>query len=315
MSHRTYAASLRRAGFDTRFASADVVYASWLYPDGAALAIALRGAGPLWLMVLGSDTFHLEYGPRCRAILAAAERAQGVVCVCRTLAERMIDAGAAKDKVHVVPNGVDTETFHPVPRSEAFGRLRQSEVFSGRRIDASSPLVLFIGNLVHVKGPDIMLRAWAGLMDAGTFAPPHSDTPVLVFIGDGPRRSELERMVAGLGVADSVCFAGARPHGELPLWLNAAAGLCLTSRSEGMPNVVLEALAVGLPVVATDVGACREMLSACETSWVVPEGEPATVAAALAEMLRIPPDAGRSVPECRSWRDQAREVLGLMRDA
>jgi teichuronic acid biosynthesis glycosyltransferase TuaC len=313
VSHRTYASSLRRAGLAALSADADVVYASWMYPDGAALGMALPVAKPLWLMVLGSDTLHLEHAPRRRAILAAANRARGIVCVCRALAERMIDMGVANEKVHVVPNGVDTTMFRPVPRPEAFERLRSSGAPAMDRIDAASPLILFIGNLVPVKGPDVMLRAWAEFMKSTASGMPDSGTPRLLFIGDGPMRAALQRSAHELGVADSVCFAGARSHGELPLWLNAASGLCLTSRNEGMPNVVLEALAVGLPVVATDVGACREMLEGRRTAWLAPTEDTGALASALDDVLRIAPDTGRNSGPGRSWHDQAREILGMIR--
>lgn len=311
-SHRTYASSLRRSGLASWSAAADAVYVPWIYPDGAATAAALVHDKPLWLMALGSDTLHLEHVSRRGAILAAAHRAQGIICVCRLLADRMINAGVPEEKVHVVPNGVDTMKFHPMPRDEAFDQLRRSGAIADRGLDASATLILFIGNLVPVKGPDVMLRAWAELMTKHAPALAHSHTTILVFIGVGPMRPELVRIARELGVADSVRFAGVRPHEELPLWMNAAAGLCLTSRGEGMPNVVLEALAAGLPVVATDVGACGEMLAGVDGSRVVPADGVNEIAGGLRELLQAPPDTERDPGICRVWHDQAREILELM---
>ena len=312
-SHRTYAASMARVG---RFAAdADVTYVSWAYPDGAAVARVIPPDALLWLMVLGSDTFHLDHAGRRSVLVDTCARAEGVVCVCRDLAQRMVRAGVAKAKVHVAPNGVDPVKFHPLPREEALDGLRRSGGLANLLIDEASPLVLFVGNLVPVKGPDTMLRAWAEFSHSQTPMPRCSHAPILLFLGDGPMRGELDRMARELGVAGTVRFAGSCPHDELPLWMNVAAGLCLTSRSEGMPNVVLEALAVGLPVVATDVGACREMLSGKETARIVPEGDTMSVASALDEVLRIRPDTARRSSKCRSWRDQAREILGLMAES
>ena len=104
--------------------------------------------------------------------------------------------------------------------------------------------VLFVGNLVGVKGVDRLLRAWAGL---GVEAK-------LVLIGDGPLRGSLEHLAADLGIADSVEFLGRIPHAEIADWMRRSHCLCLCSLSEGMPNVVVEALSCGCPVVATDVG-------------------------------------------------------------
>ena len=194
-------------------------------------------------------------------------------------------------------------------------------------IQPATRIVLFVGHLVPVKGPDILLQAWARLQRSLAPARPHAHTPTLLLLGDGPMRGRLERQARDLGVADTVQFLGSRPHEEVALWMNVADCLCLPSRAEGMPNVVLEALGAGLPIVATDVGAVLELLEGEPEARVVrtevsgqkpvvsSERLESAIAAALAEVL------GKSVGReamaerhatVRTWREQAEEIVRLI---
>ena len=127
-------------------------------------------------------------------------------------------------------------------------------------------------------------------------------------------RKALEQQAERLGIADSVVFLGTRPHEEIALWMNAAECLCLPSRSEGMPNVVLEALASDLPVVTTDAGACPEMLKEEPDSIVVPLSDETSLPARLAEALKDVLEQGRvqkieKQESVRTWNDVASEIL------
>jgi len=307
----------------------DVILASWLYPDGvAAVNLAKKHQKPVWIQVLGSDRFHLKTQVRKKQILEACNYARGILPNCQFLADELIKAGVSKEKIHVVPNGVDGELFKYRSKKTALEQLtsRQADkstersaskeeaknqlmvngysllrdVFQeGRNTNNQFPItnnctkyILFIANLVPVKQPEVMIRAFHALvtgyrgrvtgyrLQSYKFPPkadstvaetsgqedeqkPNSLQPIaysLLIIGDGKLRKKLERQAKKLGISELVHFLGARPHEEIALWMNAADCLCLCSKSEGMPNVVLEALASGLPVVATDVGACRDML-------------------------------------------------------
>jgi glycosyltransferase involved in cell wall biosynthesis len=281
LSASTYGWTLR--GIHQRIQGSDVVLATWLCPDGVAAGRLARAHGrPYWIKAHGSDRFHLRNTIRRRLILDACRRATGVFANCQYIADALIEAGVDSSRVHVVPNGVDTELFHWRSREEAERKLS----VTGYHLPSvscrlsSAKTVLFVGNLVPVKGPDVMLEAWQRVVASGKWqvgsgersrdgdavpAPtptlPHPHTPTLLIIGDGPMRKRLERRAGALGIGSSVTFLGSRPHEEIALWMNVADCLCVTSRSEGLPNVVLEALASGLPVVATDVGACSELLA------------------------------------------------------
>jgi glycosyltransferase involved in cell wall biosynthesis len=128
-----------------------------------------------------------------------------------------------------------------------------------RRALALAPdgrLVLFVGNLVPIKATDRLVEAWGILSRSRALG----DHDLLVVVGEGRCRADLERQAARLGVGGSVRFEGAIPPGLVPRWLSAADLLCLVSRNEGTPNVIVEALASGRPVVATPVGGVVDLI-------------------------------------------------------
>lgn len=334
IAHSLYWSSLRR---EQRCLSipADAVLSAWLYPDGvAATRLAVQLGVPSWVMVLGSDTFHLDAGHQKAAVLASCDAVRGFICVCKSLADRLVQVGVPPAKVYVVPNGVDTDLFHHRDKREALPELLSMSSMAPPTAETAPALcaatartVLFVGNLVPVKAPDLALTAFAeyahslatGMEGAlppapGPAGPRRADTR-LIFIGEGPMRRRLGRMARALGIEDNVAFLGGRPHAEVARWMNLADCLCLTSRSEGMPNVVIEALAAGLPVVAADVGACGELLDDESAGRVCAPGAVRPFAAALAEMLRGERDReamSRRHRARRSWGEQAQEIMELV---
>jgi len=290
----------------------DAVLAAWLYPDGAAAVAAAAPRGkPVWLRVHGTDRLHLRHPRRGRVARSACARAAGILVNCEYLADQLVVLGLSRASIHVVPNGVDTELFRYRPRAEAWreiGRLWGGLAAGAQLPGPEGKLVLFAGNLLPVKGPDVLLRAWAQV-------PRREPQARLVLIGEGPMRNRLRALCRRLGVERSVVLLGSRPHAEIPLWMNAADCLCLPSRSEGLPNVVLEALASGLPVAAADAGGVREVLGDEPDARVVEREAPAALALALCELLARTADrAGMARRHGKrwSWRQAALATLGLM---
>jgi len=272
--------------------------AAWLYPDGCAAAAVYGRAGlPVHVMVLGSDTGHLDHPARRKRILVADAHVRSYICVAPSLRERMVAAGLPAAKVHVIPNGTDTARFRPDLDAAARRRDGLCPEFD--------PLVLFCGNLTGVKQPGLALEAFARF--AATEA--RGDQAGLVIIGQGELRSRLERQARALGIADRTRFIGPQPHDQMPDWYRRADALLLTSRTEGMPNVVAEAMACGTPVTATDVGACRAMLSDQPCCHIAPDASPAAVADALTATLRDAAGTDRRPTFTRDWHDMAREIL------
>jgi glycosyltransferase involved in cell wall biosynthesis len=251
----------------------DVIFAPWAYPDGyAAVELARQASLPVVVQVHGSDVRQLGQFPARRAGTASAvSRAQGVIAVCRDLASGVISLGAKQERVRVIIDGVDRTTFTPGSRSAAQALLG---------LDANVRHLLFVGNLVPVKGIDILLKACRLLPRGG---PPWQ----LHLIGAGPQRTTLERQAKALGLDQQVVFHGAIAHEHLPAWFQAADLLVLASRSEGVPNVLLEAMACGLPFVASAVGGIPE-IAGLGASLLVPPEQPDALADAMSQMLSQP---------------------------
>lgn len=262
----------------------DVVYAPWVYPDGWAAGRLAHATGlPVVLHALGSDVLLLDKYPAKRRRTAEALReADGVITVSADLARHAVALGADATKLRVLYDGVDKRLFCPGPRPDAPG----------------PPALLFVGNLVPVKAVGVLLDACALLhRDGFAFG--------LSVVGGGPLRAALEAQAARLGIAEHVRFVGTVPHAELPVWFRNAHAFVLPSHSEGVPNVLLEASACGVPWVATSVGGIPE-IAALGRSVLVPPGSPPALAGAIRAILTTPPAAPPTGP--RSVEDAVAEL-------
>jgi teichuronic acid biosynthesis glycosyltransferase TuaC len=272
----------------------DLIDAHYFYPDGVAAAqvAAWRGI-PLVITARGSDINAIARldGPR-REILRAAERAAAVVTVSEPLRERCVEIGVDEGKLVVLRNGVDLELFRPVDRTAARAALRLADAESW---------VTCVGNLVPEKGFDLAIAALAEL----------SGTRLLI-VGEGPQRDALLRAATRLGVRDRVEVRRPLPQQELAQVYSACDALALTSLREGWPNVVLESLACGTPVVATDAGAVRQILDAAGVGAVVSERSPQQLAAALRACIDSGDrDACRAHAARFGWQPVALELQQL----
>jgi glycosyltransferase involved in cell wall biosynthesis len=135
-------------------------------------------------------------------------------------------------------------------------------------------MVVSVGHLVPAKGHAIAIEAVAGMPDVR-----------LVVVGTGPEGPRLQRLADRLGAAGRVDFLGLVPHEEMPAIYNAADALVLASANEGMPNVVLESIACGTRVVATDVGGVGEVVDSPEAGLLVEERSAAALRNALARLF------------------------------
>lgn len=270
----------------------DLVLATWAYPDGwAAIDLARRSRLRVVLKVHGSDILELHKHPgRRRGTIEALLRADRIIAVSRDLARRTVELGAHADRVHLIYNGVDDGVFFPGGRAAARSRLR---------LRAEQSILLYVGNLLPVKGPDVLVEAAGHLAGRGIDFDLH-------VIGKGPLRANLEHLAADRGLSNRVVFHGPIPHDQLPDWFRAADMLVLPSRSEGVPNVLLEAAACGTPFVASRVGGVPE-IEHLGASRLVPREDPVALADAVQETLLHPPPNARPC-RGRTHADAASEL-------
>lgn len=265
----------------------DCILSYWAHPDGeAAVRLARLLEIPSIVMVGGSDVLLLAREPRRRkCIQAALTRASAVVAVSRDLVEKIVALGVPADRVHQLRRGVKGEVFSPGDRTAA---RRELKLPDDRRI------LLWVGRMVPVKDLGTLLAACDLL---------RSQRPdfQLCLIGDGPLRPAVADEIAQRGLADHVKLVGSIPHDRLGDWFRAADLTLLSSRSEGVPNVLLESLACGTPFVSTNVGGVSEIASHASARLVPPNspGEFAqAIAAAMCEPLHVPEcDRPQTLPQ------------------
>lgn len=227
---------LRRAAGDF-----DVIDAQYFYPDGVAGAILGTWLDkPVTITARGTDVNHFStrYVPR-RWIQWAARRAAAIFTVSGALKEALVSVGVPDGRITVARNGVDLELFKPMDRIQARGRL-----------GLSGPLILSVGNLVPEKGHDLVIEALG-----------HLEGARLLIVGAGPAGPSLRALAETVGVADRIRWVEHVPQGELSDYYSAADATVLASTREGMPNVLLESMACGTPVIASAVGGVAEVVT------------------------------------------------------
>lgn len=280
----------------------DLVDAHYAYPDGVAAARIADALGkPFVLTVRGSDLEVLARDSARRpAIERTVRRADAVVAVSASLARRAVELGASRSRVFEIGNGVDLGMFSPGDRSAARRALGLPE---------TAAIVLAVGRLDPVKGLDLLVAAMAFLRDRS------SRGVQLHVIGEGPARASIERLVRERGLREHVVLHGELPSSSLSTWYSSADVVALLSHSEGCPNVVIEALACGRPVVATRVGGVPELVREGETGLLVDRRDPAHVADRLLQALGREWDSTdlSSHVRNRSWDDVARRQLDVYR--
>lgn len=273
----------------------DLIDAHCFYPDGVAAALIARRLGkPLTITARGTDINLIPAHalPR-RQILWAAAQADGMITVCQALKDEMIALGVGGERISVLRNGVDLDLFRPQDRAALQARY-----------GLAGPTLISVGHLIERKAHDLVIEAL-----------PHLPDFRLLIVGDGPEDTKLRALADRLGVAGRVDFLGRRPHEELPGLYAAADALVLASSREGWANVLLEAMACGTPVVASNVWGTPEVVAAPEAGRLMAERSGAAIAAAARDLFADLPDraATRAYAEGFSWDATTQGQLDLFR--
>jgi glycosyltransferase involved in cell wall biosynthesis len=278
-----------------RFAP-DLIFSCFLYPDGyAALKIGKALSVPVVTQSIGSDINRIGDPISALHTRTVLREADFLVTVSDDLRKKAVSMGASPEKSRAIVNGCDLSVFHVRDRLEARQKLR---------IDPAAEAVVYIGRMDVKKGLRELVEASASL---------HSERPNLhvYLVGEGPDRPLIESVIQGNNAAGYIHVLPACAFDDVAVWMAAADLVTLPSYMEGCPNVVLEALACGRPVVATNVGGIPEIMSD-KCGRLVPPREPLALAQALAFVLDAAWDAAAiSARGSRSWSDVAAELLAI----
>ncbi len=272
----------------------DLVDAHYLYPDGvAAVLLGKLFDVPVVLSARGSDVHLLPkyYFPR-KMILWALKRCDAVISVSTELKRSLVSLGVEENKITVLRNGVDFNTFSP---SQDRDGLR-------RALGARKTTLLMVGRLVELKGHKLVIDAIRNIPEVE-----------LWIVGDGPELSLLKSQVAQVGLGDRVRFVGGVEHSQLAQYYAAADALILASSREGWPNVLLEAMACGTPVIATAVGGVPEVVGSGDVGILVKERSEEEITAAIRQFLATSykTEVIRSYAERFGWAETSKGLYQL----
>jgi teichuronic acid biosynthesis glycosyltransferase TuaC len=277
----------------------DCIDAHYVYPDGFAAVLLGKALDiPVIVSARGTDINLFPSFVLIRPMIRWTLRhANGLIAVCSALKDAMVKLGADPRKLQVIGNGVDLERFWRVEPSQAREKLG---------LAADERIIVAVGGLISRKGFHYLIPAFSEVAN-------QDPKLSLYIVGDGESRGELQALAQGLGLGHRVHLVGNRPNEELRYWFSAAEFSCLVSSREGWPNVLLESMACGTPVVATGVWGTPEVIVSPELGIIVEQSVP-SIAGGLNRALQKKWDraAIRQHAESRTWSDVAKEVSDFL---
>ena len=276
----------------------DIIDTHFAYPDGYAATLIGKWLNiPVTITLRGTEKRHLDSALK-KQVLKALDNATQVFSVSDSLKQLAISSGAQERKIRVVGNGVDTNKFYPLPKNETRDQLN---------LAGDARVLVTVGGLVERKGFHRVIECLPSLIE---------DYPTLKYLivggasAEGNWEEKLKQQVKDLNLESHVIFLGPQPPDKLKNILSAADIFVLATRNEGWANVLLEAMACGLPIVTTDVGGNAEVVCSKKLGTIVPFGDKACLHNAIHEALAADWDIQYLIDYAKenSW-DKRVEVL------
>lgn len=272
----------------------DILDAQFFYPDGPAIAAIAQEMGlPYSIKARGADISFWgaqHYG--AQQMLDAASGAAGLLAVSEALARDMAGMGMRREAITVHYTGLDRDRFRPL---DHVGLRRKLGRELGLSLPSRAPLLATVGALIPRKGQELVIGALADFPEAH-----------LLLVGKGEDESHLRSLAGDMGAGGRVHFLGSVDHDLLPIILSAADLMVLPSASEGLANAWVEALACGTPLVITDAGGARELVTSPDAGVIVQRDLP-SVAQGIRHMLANmpPPRTVAAMANRFSWEANA----------
>lgn len=223
----------------------DVLDAHFVWPDGVGVALLAKQLGIPYVITLRGKLYEcLKVPAQTRQCAQALQGAAAVISVSSRMAKEAEMLGVEPHRLHVIVNGVDREHFRPRDKGDCRKQLG---------LPQEGKLLVTVAHLGHRKGHHEMIQVLAELAN---------DVTLIIVGGEaqGGTISGLQELARSFDVEDRLILTGPQPYAKIPLYFSAADASVLASYREGCPNAVLESLATGTPVVATDVGAVADIL-------------------------------------------------------
>lgn len=280
----------------------DLIHCHTIFPDGnAGNRLKAHFQVPVISTIHGSDI--MLYPKRSRGVyretLCSLKESEQVITVSRRLEQEALTL-YPQVKVQTIYNGFDPVRFQPTDQGEARKKL-------GLPLDQQ--ICLFVGNLYPVKGIPFLLKAFSQLIARTTDV--H-----LYFVGGGSLKKSLQAQAKDLGIDSQISWMGRKPYEEIPTWIQSADVMVLSSLSEGLPSILLESMACGKPMIATDVGGIAEVLQDGETGCLVPAQDAEKLATALTDLFVENPhkiqqlgEKAYQVSQNYTWQQNARRII------
>ena len=277
----------------------DIILSYWLHPDGEVAVKAAREHGiPVVVMTGGSDVLLLTQNrSRKRAIQNVLQQADGVITVSNDIRNAVKQLQVHPEKIHTVYRGVDRELFSPGDQRAARERL-------GLPVDRK--IIVSVGRLEPVKGHTVLLQACEKISKVGT----HFTCYVL---GNGSLESSLLQMIEQKGLGEFFQLKGSQQQHRLVDWYRAADVIAVPSLSEGIPNVLLEAISCGKPFVASHVGGIPEIAD-LNCDRLVTADNSNELAVALTEILEANTPCEQRSFEPMSWNESSLQISQILSD-